>query len=184
MNQNGTGSTGNAGGGSKIQNFLEALRNSQTNQSFSKTERSMENNPFAELKVKKELEQQRIDQFHSQRSQEWNELFSSEEKQRIRRIEYLQQELSGFAKRTKGLDSNLTKAISLPTTKPSIYQENFLEHIRTMIHQFTLKPNSANSWLEIYQSRSKKQGTYWGMANKKGSSFTQSNERSIATSVG
>jgi hypothetical protein len=185
MSQNWTGSTGNKTGNFKIQNFLEALRNSQTvSPSPKKTEFSPGRNLFAEIQAKKEIEKKRIEQFHRQRSQEWNKVFSSKEIQTEKKIEYIREQLKTLSTQLKRLDLNIVKAIQSPIVETGIYHENYLEHLKKTIHLFSLKVERANSWFEIYQGRSKKQGLYWGMAKSKGSSYTQNNERSIATSIG
>lgn len=185
MSQNWTGSAGNSAGNVKIQNFLEALRNSQSGiPSQGKSENPGSRNIFAEIQAKKEIENKRIEQFQQQRNQEWNKVFSAKEVQTQKKIEYLREQLKKLAKQLKRLDNNIAKAVDSPIVESGTYHESYLEHLQKIIHLFTLKVNSANSWLEIYQGRSKKQGSYWGMAKTKGSSFTQSNERSIATSVG
>ncbi|HSV94790.1 MAG TPA: DUF5660 family protein [Spirochaetia bacterium] len=184
MSQNWTGSTGNNTGNIKIQNFLESLRNSQmVSPSIGKSE-SQPRNIFAEIQAKKEIEKRRIEQFQNQRTQEWNKIFSSKEVQTEKKIEYIREQLKQLSKQLKRLDLNIVKAIQAPVVEAGEYQENYLEHLKKTIHLFSLKVNRANSWLEIYKSRSVKQGTYWGMAKTKGASFTQNNERSIATSVG
>jgi len=76
MSQNWTGSSGNNAGGVKIQNFLEALRNSQSSQTSSNSENRPGKNIFAEIQAKKEIEKNRIEQFQHRRSQEWNKIFS------------------------------------------------------------------------------------------------------------
>lgn len=184
MNQNWTGSTGNSTGNIKIQNFLEALRNSQTASIHENAETQPGKNIFTEIQAKKEIEKQRIEQFQHQRNQEWNKVFSSKEVQTEKKIEYLREQLKSLSKQLKRLDKNLIKAIESPVVVASAYQENFLEHLQKIIHLYGLKVNRANSWLEVYQNRSKKQGVYWGMERSKGTSYTQNNERSIATSIG
>jgi len=185
MGQNWTGQNRNTSGNMKIQNFLEALRNSQSASSVpDKSEAPSGRNIFAEIQAKKEIEKKRVEQFQHQRSQEWNKVFSSKEVQTEKKIEYIREELKNLSKQIKRLDTNIIKAVQAPIVDSGVYHENYLEHLRNIIHLFSLKVNRANSWLEMYQSRSKKQGAYWGMAKTKGSSFTQNNERSIATSIG
>lgn len=185
MSQNWTGSTGNGSGNIKIQNFLEALRNSQNRPpSSGNNESPAGKNIFAEIQAKKEIEKSRVEQFHNQRNQEWNKIFSSKEAQTEKRIEYIREQLKNLSKQLKKLDINIVKAIQSPVVEFGTYHESYLEHLNKIIRLFSLKVNQANSWFEVYQSRSKKQGIYWGMANKKGSSFTQNNERNIATSIG
>jgi hypothetical protein len=184
MGQNWTGSTGNSAGNIKIQNFLEALRNSQTASMPENFETKSGRNIFAEMQANKEIERRRIEQFQHQRNQEWNKIFSSKELQTEKKIEYIREQLKDLSKQLKRLDNNIAKAIQTPVIEYGIYQESYLEHLQKTIHLFGLKVNSANSWLEMYQSRSKKRGFYLGMAKKKGSAYTQNNERSIATSIG
>lgn len=181
MSQNGTGSTSNI----KIQNFLEALRSSQT-KSFpqNNSESSHGINSFSELQRNKEIESKRIEQFHNQRSHEWNKVFSSKEVQKERKIDQIRQDLQNLSKQVRRLDTNLTKAVQAPVVEGGDYDENFLDHLKRSIRLFALDVTKTNSWLEVYQNRSRKQGVYRTMASSKGSSFTQNNERAVATSIG
>jgi len=181
MNNNAQGNSG--AGNSKIQNFLEALRASQGNINPSSGQESR-NNPFLETSAKKEQEKRRAEQFHQARQQEWNKVYSAKERQKEQRIEELRTQLKNFSKQVKRLDTNLVKAVASPVISAGSYDESFLDHIKGMIHLSSLKVSSANSWLEAYNSRSAKQGNYWSQAKSKGTSFTQNNERAIATSVG
>lgn len=183
MSQSWTSSTGNKPGNIKIQNFLEALRNSQS-ASSDHMESQPGKNIFSEMQAKKEVEKRRIEQFQSQRSQEWNKIFSSKEIQAEKKIEYLREQLKNLSKQLKRLDKNIVKSIDSPVVAAGAYQENFLEHLQKIIRLYSLKVNSANSWLEMYNSRSKKLGVYWGMEKSKGASYTQNTERNIATSIG
>lgn len=63
------------------------------------------------------------------------------------------------------------------------YYVNFFEWMLIMIRQARQKVEDSKSWLETLKGKSQKKG-YWGMAKKGGTSFTQSNERSMATSTG
>lgn len=184
MNQNWTGTGGKSNGNVKIQNFLEALRNSQTMPSPGNIETPPGGNIFAEIQAKKEIEKRRMEQFQNQRNLEWNKVFSSKEIQTEKKIELIRVKLKSLSQQLKRLDKNLIKAVESPVVQSGIYQENFLEHIQKIIHLYSLKVNRANSWLEVYQERSKKLGIYWGMERSKGASYTQNNERSIATSIG
>jgi len=166
----------------KIQSFLEALRNSQGKINPSGSESTT--NPFAEFQNKKEIEKKRIESFHQARSQEWNRIFSSKQKETEKKIEQIRQELKKLATRVRVLDTNITRAIESPVIEAGEGQITFLEHVRKSIHEYSLNVSQANSWLEMYNSRSKKKSYYWGQASKKGTSFTQNNERTAATSVG
>ncbi|HCQ31181.1 TPA: hypothetical protein DIU27_02210 [Candidatus Collierbacteria bacterium] len=183
MNSN-TGNASNQGqGNTKIQSFLEALRNSQA-RSFENDSQEPRTNPFVELQQKKEAEKRRAELFFQARQQEWNKVFSSKEKQAEDRIEEIRVQLKNLAKQVKKLDTNLLKAVESPISQVGAYHESFLAHIQKMIQIFSLKVQEANSWLEMYNSRSTKKGTYWSMAKSKGNEYTQANERAVATSVG
>jgi hypothetical protein len=184
MNNNSTDSTRSGGSNLKIQSFLEALRNSQNRSSGQDGSETKSHNPFTEFQAKKEIEKRRAEQFHQARQQEWNKVFSATEKQTERKIEEIRDQLRQLAKQLKRLDVNLIKVIEAPVVGGGEYHESYFTHIKRMLHLFSLKVNSTNSWLEMYQSRATKKGVYWGMAKSKGSSYTQNNERSVATSVG
>jgi len=183
MNSN-MGSSPNQGqGNSKIQSFLKALRSSQTH-SFENGNQEPKTNPFAEFQHKKEAEKRRAELFFQARQQEWSKVFSSKERQTERRIDEIRDQLKNLAKQVKTLDSNLLKAVETPVVQAGVYHESFLIHIQKMIQIFSLKVQEANSWLEMYNGRSTKKGVYWSMAKSKGNSYTQANERAVATSVG
>lgn len=181
MNNNAQGNS--SASSSKIQNFLEALRASQSGSGVN-TQESAQNNPFSEFTAKKEAEKRRAEQFLQARQQEWNKVFSAKERQNVQRIEEIRTQLAELAKNVKRLDKNLTRAVAAPVIAAGVYHESYIEHIRGMIRLFSLKVNRANSWLEMYNARSAKKGAYWGMEKSHGTSFTQNNERAIATSVG
>lgn len=173
----------NRAGNSKIQSFLEALRNSQ-GRSFEGGNQEPGSNPFTQFKEKKEAEKRRSEQFLQARQQEWNQVFSSKEKKTEQRIEEIRKQLIVLVKQVRILDKNMVKAVGSPIIKTGVYHENFLTHIQKMIHLFSLQVQETNSWLAMYNSRSTKKGFYLGMAKTGGTSFTQANERSVATSVG
>lgn len=182
MNNN-TGGSSKGPGNAKIQSFLEALRNSQ-GQSSENGRFENGKNPFAEFQQKKEIEKRRSEQFLQARQQEWNKVFSAKERQTHRRIEEIREQLKNLAKQVKRLDQNLLRAVESPIVEAGEYHENFLLHLQQVIRLFTMEAQDTNSWLELYHSRSTKKGIYWSMAKSKGNSYTQSNERSVATSVG
>lgn len=183
MNNGWSNQTKSPTSNAKIQSFLEALRNSQPKTELPNSE-TPTNNPFAEFQNRKEIEKKRIEEFHQARNSEWNKVFSSKEKETARRIEQLKQDLKQLSKQVKNLDSNITKAISAPVVEVGEYHITYLQHLKDIIHTLTLKASQANSWLELFNSRSKKVGFYWSQAKNRGSSYTLNNERSVATSIG
>lgn len=184
MNSQNISSSSPSQGNSKIQSFLEALRASQPTRNSENIGEQSATNPFAEFQHKKEAEKRRAEQFLQARQQEWNKVFSAKEKQTRQRIEEIREQLKALAKQLKQLDNNLHKAVESPIVESGEYHESFLIHIQKMIQLFSLEAQETNSWLALYNSRSSKKGFYLGMAKSKGTSFTQANERSVATSVG
>ncbi len=171
--------------GNKIQSFLESLRASRSNQPGANI--NLENrptNPFKEIQAKKEIEQRRIELFHQARQQEFVKVYSAKDKEKEQKIENIRLQLKQLSASIKILNKNITRAIETSTPNPSVYEESFLDHIYKQINLLQKNANSTNTWLEIFASRSKKKGHYSSMAKTKGSSYTQSNERVIATSVG
>jgi len=166
----------------KIQSFLEALRNSQGKADTGNTEAT--SNPFSEFQFKKEIEKKRIESFYKARSEEWNGVFSSKQKETEKRIEQLRDELKRLALQMKTLNVNITKAVNSPVVEAGEYHLTFLEHLKTAIQDFSLKVSQTNTWLEMYNRRSRKKSFYWTQAQSKGTSFTLNNERAVATSVG
>ena len=160
----------------KIQSFLESLRASR--------ESHPQQNPFKEIQIKKEIEKSRIESFHQARQKEWGSVFSAKERGVSEKIESLRLQLKALAKQVKVLDTNIAKALGNPMVEAGIYHENYLNHIQKVIHLLSQSVNSTNTWLQMYSDRSNKKGYYWQMAGSKGSSFTQNNERTVATSIG
>ena len=183
MNNGWSNQTKSASSNTKIQSFLEALRNSQSKSDLPSNESAI-NNPFAEFQNRKEIEKKRIEEFQATRTAEWNRVFSSKEKETAKRIEQLKLDLKQLAKQVKTLDINITKAISSPVVEAGEYHISYLTHLKQVIHTATLNATQANNWLEMYNSKSKKMGYYWSQAKSKGSSYTLNNERAVATSIG
>lgn len=168
----------------KIQSFLENLRASRSGNSFPNKFEDTGHNPFKEIKLKKEIEKKRIEQFHQARQQEWNRVYSAKEREKDSKIEQIRIQLKNLANQLKVLDKNITNAIENPVLSGGSYDESFFTHIQKTIHIFSQSVNNTNTWLQLHASRNGKKGYYWNMAKSNGTSFTQNNERSVATSVG
>ncbi len=170
-------SSNNAGTTSQIQNFLETLRDRRITQI---------DHPHTveKLSHKKELQKARVAEFHRARMGEWHQVFSMKEKETGRAIENLRLELKALTHEIKKLETNVQQAVFSPILKPGKYHKAFYETLTEFVKLLREEARSANSWLTLYKSRSLKQGHYWNMANQKGTSFTQNNERSVATSIG
>lgn len=177
------GSNGNQN--SKIQSFLENLRASRSNQPISNnSQENRPSNPFKEFQAKKEIEQRRIELFHQARQQEFVKVYSAKDREKEQKIENIRLQLKQLSASLKILNKNITRAIETTSPNPSVHEESFLDHIYKQINLLQKSANNTNTWLEVFASRSKKKGLYSSMAKTKGSAYTQSNERVIATSVG
>ncbi|MBI4136888.1 hypothetical protein HY469_02390 [Candidatus Roizmanbacteria bacterium] len=67
--------------------------------------------------------------------------------------------------------------------KPGVYHIRFFEWLLNLLVDIRRKVTESASWLSIAQGKRAKKG-YWGMAKKKGTSFTLSGERTAATQSG
>ena len=67
--------------------------------------------------------------------------------------------------------------------KPGIYHVRFFEWLLNLLVDIRKKVTESASWLSIAQGKKAKKG-YWGMAKKKGTSFTLSGERTASTQSG
>jgi len=166
----------------KLNSFIEALKQRQQTNSTSPDRPSSFS--FSELNRSKELEKKRIEQFHQARSKEWAGIYSAKQKQIEKRIEEIREQLKVLIKQVVKFELNIVQAVSTQIKEPGDYHVSFFEHIRVVLELLKKDIVEANSWLSLYNQRSKKKGHYWGMAKKKGSSFTASDERQVATSIG
>lgn len=164
----------------KIQNFLESLRNNSGNSG----QESPFGNPFAEFNQQKEIEKARIAQFQNARNKEWESVYSAKDKQIEKQIEQIRDELKALAKEIVKYDQNIKQAIQGPITNPGVYHINFFEHIRQIISLLRKNVSEANSWLTVFNKRSKSQGTFWNKAKSGGSAYLFSSEHSISRSIG
>lgn len=101
-----------------------------------------------------------------------------------KQIEQIMHEIKKLVNSTKTLQAEFgTVNVQEAPAQPGKYYVNFFEWMFIMIRQARQKVEDSNTWLDTLQSRSKKMG-YWGKAKKYGTSFTQANERNVATSTG
>ncbi len=167
----------------QLSSFIEALKQRQQTRGLSSPERPGQL-PFSETRKAKELENKRIEQFHQARSKEWAGVYSAKQKQMEKRIEEIRVQLKTLIKQVVKFELNVTEAISTATPEPGVYHISFLEHIKTVIELLKKNITEANSWLSLYNQRSKKKGHYWGKAKSQGTSYTLSEERQLTTSIG
>ncbi len=180
--------TNQASGGSKsnppkIQSFIESLKNNPNNGGFSRPEGSF-NSPFSELNKQKEIEKQRVAQFHQARLREWEHVYSAKDKQIQRQIESIREELKALVKQIVKYDQSIKTAVEQEVVSPGAYHVSFFEHIKLMLSQIRKNVQSANSWLSLYNRRRKQKGAFMDNAKSGGSAYMFSNEHSVTRSVG
>ena len=73
---------------------------------------------------------------------------------------------------------------NLPVQNAGKQHESFLDHINQMIDLLRRQVDSSQTWLHLFNQRSKKKSYYWGQVKKSGTNFLLSGERTVATSVG
>lgn len=166
----------------QIQSFLESLR--QRSAGLPKAEAPAFG--AERFQEKKKLEEARKAEFFRNRSREFSQVYSHTQQAEEQKIEALHNKLHSLAQSVKTLNQEVHTASiqSLPKKSSGAYYETFLDHLSNMIDLLKTQVDSSNSWLQMFNSRGKKRGYYWDMADKKGTSFMMSNERQVATSVG
>lgn len=166
----------------QIQSFLESLRQRSAGLPI-RPEGQFGLERFQE---KKKLEEQRKAEFFRERQKEINQVYSHKEQEEVQKMNQIREKLKGLAVSVKKLNQEIHNAAleNIPTQNAGVYQETFLEHLSTMIDLLKRQVESSSSWLHVFNSRSQKKNYYWGMVQKKGTSFFLSNERQVATSIG
>ncbi|MBU4098928.1 hypothetical protein KJ980_04750 [Patescibacteria group bacterium] len=109
----------------------------------------------------------------------------SEVMQEGRQIQQIMAEIRKLASSTKLLqvEFGLVAVQDVPTN-PGKYYVNFFEWMLVMLKQARQKVEDSKSWLQTVKGKSKKKAGYWDKTREHGTSFSQANERFVATSTG
>ncbi len=111
-------------------------------------------------------------------------LSRKESTEHSRRAEQIMSEIRKLASSMKELQREFGQvSVDQTPVNPGTYYVNFFEWMLIMIKQARQKVEDSKAWLDTIKGKSQKKG-YWGMAKKQGTSFTQNNERNVATSTG
>lgn len=161
--------------------LVEILRGRDSSQPSPKENPLLDS--LEKFRQQKELEKKRIEQFHQSRRQEWSQVYSAKDKETAQRLDLVRQQLRQLSKQIKHLDTSTQTAIESQTERVGEYHLSFLEQLQQRLHFLSQKVAEANTWLNLYNQRSKKKGHYWAQFHKKGSSFSLNQERQLATSV-
>jgi hypothetical protein len=109
-----------------------------------------------------------------------------ENQQAIREIQEALAEIQQLIKSSKALEMEFADfAVMSAPTEVGEYDKKFFTWLATLIRQAREKVEDSGAWLSAVKGKNGKKGQdYWSMSQKHGTSFSMSNERSSATSVG
>jgi hypothetical protein len=108
-----------------------------------------------------------------------------ETKQEIKKlIELVKQEIKLIEQHNKMLITEAAKVTldALPE-KPGIYHVRFFEWLLGLLRDVRKKVTESGNWLAMARGKQKRMG-YWGLAQKHGTKYTMSSDRTPATSTG
>lgn len=106
--------------------------------------------------------------------------------QESRHIQQVMAEIRKLVSTTKSLQVEFggIMAVQEAPVNPGKYYINFFEWMLIMIKQARQKIEDSKLWLEAVQGKKKKKMGYWDKSKKYGTTFSQANERNVATSTG
>lgn len=113
---------------------------------------------------------------------------SQEEAENQQHIDALQSEIKKLIKASKEMETAFKQVshqvtVENRTEKASKYQVNFLEWILITVRNARVRVEEGKNWLALFTSK-KGQQKYWNQFSKKGTSFSLSSERNVATQTG
>jgi hypothetical protein len=101
-----------------------------------------------------------------------------------RQIEEIAVELRQLVNASQELSTQFKDvAVEQRITKPGKYHVSLFSFVLSIVRQARMKVESSSACLSIAKGRKKKQG-YWDMFEQQKTSFSQNNERAIATQAG
>ncbi len=163
-------------------NFLETLRGQASAAPLPHEYPSLPS--FEAFQEKRRLEQTRREQFFQTRVREFNEVYSKKKDDETKKIETIRLKLEQLAKSVEKFNKDITLAASQKVDDPGNYHLSFFDQLISLVELLQKKIEDSNTWLQLFQSRSKKQGFYWNQTKSQGAKFMGANERNIATAVG
>lgn len=133
-------------------------------------------------------ESMRMEQSQMLRHQEMQmtEVFNLREAKDKEVIKQLQEQLRGLAKEVSQLDTSAKTAIYADVVNPGTYHLHFFQQLLNFVVLMRKRVQEANTWIENFNNRSKKQGAFWGQVNSKkgGTAYLMSQEHQVARNVG
>lgn len=151
------------------------------------------NNPFASaFEQSSKLEKERIDSEAEKaravrhKEMQMTEVFNMREAQDKEVIKQLQEQLRALAKEVKSLDASTQTTIHSDVVNPGTYHVHFFKQLLNFVVLMRKRVQEANTWIENFNSRHKKQGSFWAQVNSKkgGTAYLMSQEHQVARNVG
>lgn len=114
------------------------------------------------------------------------EVFNLREAKDKELIKQLQEQLRALAKEVKTLDGSVKTAIHADVVDPGTYHVHFFQQLLNFVVLMRKRVQEANTWMENFHSRAKKQGAFWGQvySKKGGTAYLMSQEHQVARNVG
>jgi len=143
--------------------------------------------PESKEEVKELQKRFRKEVFFLQKVQQQElEIYSRQRRETEEEIRILQEEVLALGKTGKNLDRQLDLASEQLITEPSVYQVSFIKKLKILILQFLEDVDNASAWLEEFNQKGRKKGSFWGTFSSKkgGAQFLFSDESYAARSVG
>lgn len=169
-----------------VQSFLESLRKHNHQPAPQSPDFESNFSSFEKFQERKLLEEQRKAEFFQNRTREFHEVFSMKKRQEENQVQQIHEQIKKLSKSMRKLKKEVDVAVQENIPEESIGKQKltFLDHIKTLIEMINRDVNRTQSWLAMYNQRSRQKSFYWGQVKKSGSSYMLSGERNIATSVG
>lgn len=101
-------------------------------------------------------------------------------------LDKLKQQATILEKKQKALTGAIAKVKveQMPRDKQGIYTLRFLEWLVGQVNGMLIKVDQGAAWLAEFSNKQKKKMGYWAKNKKHGTSFSLSNERTLATQTG
>ncbi len=123
-------------------------------------------------------------QRYQRRIEEERLVFHRKQEEAKLQVQAIQNELKKLAETTQNLSQEVKKATLQAVVEPGTYHENFFDRIRGLIELARKKLSESNTWMQIFNQRSKKRSHYWFNVGKSGTKYMLSQERYMVTQVG
>lgn len=179
--------------GQMVADAFESIFGTSTNSTQNQPDAAPSNlNPFAQAlenqTTPEKMAEFEREKFSAVRHKEiqMTEVFNLREAKDKELIKQLQEQLRALAKEVKALDGSVKTAIHADVVDPGTYHVHFFQQLLNFVILMRKRVQEANTWIENFHSRAKKQGVFWGQVyNKKGgTAYLMSQEHQVARNVG